>query len=95
MYEIGKMESTGEEPPHVRLMREKSLADYEPSADIGHLRWYPKGRLIRDLLSDYVYNLVTEYGAMPIETPIMYDLADDAIRTHAEKFGERQYQNGY
>lgn len=93
-YELGKLESTGEEPPHVRLMREKGLADYEPSADIGHLRWYPKGRLIRDLLSDYVYNLVTEYGAMPVETPIMYDLADEAIRTHAEKFGERQYRMG-
>lgn len=93
-YELGKLESSGEEPPHVRLMREKSLADYEPSADIGHLRWYPKGRLIRDLLSDYVYNLVTEYGAMPVETPIMYDLADEAIRTHAEKFGERQYRMG-
>lgn len=93
-YELGKLESTGEEPPHVRLMREKGLSDYEPSADIGHLRWYPKGRLIRDLLSDYVYNLVTEYGAMPVETPIMYDLADEAIRTHAEKFGERQYRMG-
>lgn len=93
-YELGKLESTGEEPPHVRLMREKGLADYEPSADVGHLRWYPKGRLIRDLLSDYVYNLVTEYGAMPVETPIMYDLADDAIRTHADKFGERQYRMG-
>jgi threonyl-tRNA synthetase len=93
-YELGNLESTGEEPPHVRLMREKTLADYEPSADIGHLRWYPKGRLIRDLLSDYVYNLVTEYGAMPIETPIMYDLADEAIRTHADKFGERQYRMG-
>jgi threonyl-tRNA synthetase len=91
-YELGRMKPSGEEPPHVKLMREKSLADYEPSADIGHLRWYPKGRLIRDLLSDYVYNLVTERGAMPVETPIMYDLADDAIRVHAEKFGERQYR---
>ncbi|MGZ7109441.1 MAG: threonine--tRNA ligase, partial [Methanobacterium sp.] len=93
-YELGRLESSGEEPPHVRLMREKSLADYEPSADVGHLRWYPKGRLIRDLLSDYVYTLVTEYGAMPVETPIMYDLADEAIRTHADKFGERQYRMG-
>lgn len=91
-YELGRGESTGEEPPHVKLMREKKLADYEPSADVGHLRWYPKGRLIRDLLSDYVYNLVTDRGAMPVETPIMYDLADDAIRVHAEKFGERQYR---
>lgn len=93
-HELGKTESTGEEPPHVKIMREKSLADYEPSADVGHLRWYPKGRLIRDLLSDYVYNLVTERGAMPVETPIMYDLGDDAIRIHAEKFGERQYRMG-
>ncbi|BDZ70155.1 hypothetical protein GCM10025861_06720 [Methanobacterium petrolearium] len=59
---------------------------------MGHLRWYPKGRLIRDLLSDYVYTLVTDRGAMPVETPIMYDLADEAIRVHAEKFGERQYR---
>ena len=93
-YELGRLESSGEEPPHVKLMREKKLADYEPSADIGHLRWYPKGRLIRDLLADYVYNLVTDRGAMPVETPIMYDLADDAIRVHAEKFGERQYRMG-
>jgi threonyl-tRNA synthetase len=93
-YELGRGESTGEEPPHVKIMREKHLADYEPSADVGHLRWYPKGRLIRDLLADYVYDLVTERGAMPVETPIMYDLADDAIRVHAEKFGERQYRMG-
>ncbi len=94
-YELGKSESSGEEPPHVKLMKEKGLADYEPSADVGHLRWYPKGRLIRDLLADYVYLLVTNEGAMPVETPIMYDLADDAIRVHAEKFGERQYRLGH
>ncbi|MDI9617856.1 threonine--tRNA ligase [Methanothermobacter sp.] len=91
-YELGVLESSGEEPPHVRLMREKGLADYEPSADVGHLRWYPRGRLIRDLLADYVYMLVTSEGAMPVETPIMYDLEDEAIRVHAEKFGERQYR---
>ncbi len=91
-YELGRLESSGDEPPHVRLMREKGLADYEPSADVGHLRWYPKGRLIRDLLADYVYMLVTSEGAMPVETPIMYDLEDEAIRVHAEKFGERQYR---
>jgi threonyl-tRNA synthetase len=94
-YELGSSESSGEEPPHVKLMKEKGLADYEPSADVGHLRWYPKGRLIRDLLADYVYLLVTREGAMPLETPIMYDLADDAIRVHAEKFGERQYRMGH
>lgn len=95
MYELGKIKSSGEESPHVKLMREKNLADYEPSADVGHLRWYPKGRVIRDLLADYVYQLVTCEGAMQVETPIMYDLADEAIRVHAEKFGERQYRMGH
>ena len=94
-YELGEGESTGEEPPHVKLMREKGLADYESSADVGHLRWYPKGRLVRDLLADYVYNLVTDEGAMVVETPIMYDLADKAINEHAAKFGERQYRLGH
>jgi threonyl-tRNA synthetase len=93
-FELGRLESSGDDPPHVKLMREKKLADYEPSADVGHLRWYPKGRLLRDLLADYVYQLVTDRGAMPVETPIMYDLADEAIRVHAEKFGERQYRMG-
>lgn len=85
-------EDTGKQPPHVKLMKEKELASNEPSADVGHLRWYPKGKLVKDLLGDYVYNLVTERGAMPVETPVMYDLADPAIREHAEKFGERQYR---
>ena len=91
-YELGTGKSKDVEPPHVKLMKEKELADYESAADVGHLKWYPKGRLIRDLLADYVYDLVVERGAMPIETPVMYDLANNAIREHAEKFGERQYK---
>ena len=31
-----------------------------------------------DLLSDYVYNLVVENGGMPVETPVMYDLQNNA-----------------
>ena len=85
-------EDSGKQPPHVKLMKEKELASNEPSADVGHIRWYPKGKLVKDLLGDYVYNLVTERGAMPVDTPVMYDLADNAIREHAEKFGERQYR---
>jgi len=85
-------DDTGKQPPHVKLMKEKELASNEPSADVGHIRWYPKGKLVKDLLADYVYNLVTERGAMPVDTPVMYDLADNAIAEHAEKFGERQYR---
>lgn len=91
-YELGEGSSDEGEPPHVKLMREKEICDYEIASDVGNLKWFPKGRLIRDLLSDYIYNLVVEQGAMPIETPIFYDLDNEAINVHAAKFGERQYR---
>ena len=91
-YELGQGASDEGEPPHVKLMRQKEICDYEPASDVGNLRWYPKGRLIRDLLADYVYNLAVDNGAMPIETPIFYDLDKEAVYQHAYKFGERQYR---
>jgi len=90
--ELGIAEPTGGEPAHVSLMRSKELVDYEPASDVGCLRWMPKGKLIRDLIADYVLRMVLEYGGTPVETPVMYDLGDRAIYEHADKFGERQYR---
>jgi threonyl-tRNA synthetase len=84
--------SPGEEPPHIDLMREKELVGYDELSDVGNLRFYPRGKLIRDALIEYVDDLVVEYGGMPVETPIMYDLGARAIDEHAGKFGERQYR---
>jgi threonyl-tRNA synthetase len=90
--EIGIGHAPGGEPLHVELMRAKELVDYEPLSDVGHHRWMPRGKLLRDLLADYVLQKVLLYGAMPVETPVMYDLGDPAISEHAAKFGERQYR---
>ncbi len=90
--ELGEQTSMGGEPVHVALMRSKELVDYEPVSDVGHLRWMPRGKLIRDLLADYVLQMVLPYGGTPVETPVMYDLGDRAIYEHADKFGERQYR---
>jgi threonyl-tRNA synthetase len=84
--------SPGEEPPHIDLMREKSMVGYDELSDVGNLRWYPRGKLVRDALIEYVNDLVVDYGGMPVETPIMYDLGARAIDEHAGKFGERQYR---
>ncbi len=88
----GETARKGEQPPHVELMREKAIADYDELSDVGNLRWYPRGKLIRDSLMAYVTDLAVEYGGMPVETPVMYDLGVRAIREHSEKFGERQYR---
>ncbi|MEI6293126.1 MAG: threonine--tRNA ligase [Methanomicrobiales archaeon] len=90
--ELGEQTSAGGEPVHVELMRSKELVDYEPVSDVGHLRWMPRGKLIRDLLADYVLQMILTYGGTPVETPVMYDLSDRAIYEHADKFGERQYR---
>jgi len=84
--------SPGEEPPHLDIMREKEFVGYDELSDVGNLRFYPRGKLIRDALMEYVNDLVVEYGGMPVETPIMYDLGARSIREHAGKFGERQYR---
>ncbi len=90
--ELGIAKPVGGDPAHVDLMRGKELVDYEPASDVGCLRWMPKGKIIRDLLADYVLRLVLDYGGSPVETPVMYDLGDKAICEHAAKFGERQYR---
>jgi threonyl-tRNA synthetase len=88
----GIVASPGEEPPHIEIMREKELVGYDGLSDVGNLRFYPRGKLVRDALMDYVNDLVVEYGGMPVETPIMYDLGARSIEEHAGKFGERQYR---
>ncbi|WP_457614981.1 threonine--tRNA ligase [Methanopyrus sp.] len=93
MHELGEEREAGdEEPAHVKLMREKEICDHEPAADVGHVRWYPKGHIIRRCLAEYVENLMADLGAAVVETPMMYDLSEDAVREHADKFGERQYR---
>ncbi len=53
-YEISKVRAAQQMPPHVTLMKRLEIADYEPASDPGNFRWYPKGRLIKSLLEQYV-----------------------------------------
>ncbi|ASJ08894.1 threonine--tRNA ligase [Thermococcus siculi] len=90
-YEISKNRIADREPPHVRFMLEHELVDYEPGSDGGNLRYYPKGRLIKGLLEQYVTEKVIEYGAMEVETPIMYDFEHPALEKYLNRFPARQY----
>jgi threonyl-tRNA synthetase len=72
-------------------MKEHELVDHEPGSDPGNLRWYPKGELIKELLEEHVSNISTEYGAMKVETPVMYDLEHPQLRKYLDRFPARQY----
>uniref|UniRef100_A0A7C4S4Y3 Threonine--tRNA ligase n=1 Tax=Geoglobus ahangari TaxID=113653 RepID=A0A7C4S4Y3_9EURY len=90
-YEITKRRAVDRIPPHVELMKRLEIADYEEASDSGHLRYYPNGRLIKSLLETFVTEKCIEYGAMEVETPIMYDKEHPTLRKYLERFPARQY----
>jgi len=90
-YEMAKSRAAGKEPPHVDLMKRLELVDYEPGSDPGNLRYYPKGRLMKSLLEQYVTQRVKETGGMEIETPIMYDFEHPSLKSYMHRFPARQY----
>src|SRR5437867_8854876 len=90
-YEMAKSREAKEEPPHVRLMRELELVDYEPGSDPGNLRFYAKGRLIKGLLEEFVTERLRDYGTMEVECPVMYDFEHPALKSYLDRFPARQY----
>jgi threonyl-tRNA synthetase len=90
-YEIKKTRAVTQMPPHVPLMKRLEIADYEPGSDPGNLRWYPKGRLIKSLLEQFVTSVMIDYGAMEVETPVMYDFNHPSLSDYLNRFPARQY----
>ncbi len=90
-YEIKKTRAVTVMPPHVPLMKRLEIADYEPGSDPGNIRWYPKGRMIKSLLEQYVTMRVAAYGGMEVETPIMYDFNHPSLKSYLNRFPARQY----
>lgn len=90
-YEISKKREVERAPPHVELMRRLEIADYEPGSDSGNMRYYPKGRLIKSLLENYVVEESIKVGAMEVETPLMYDMNHPTLKKYLDRFPARQY----
>ena len=90
-YELEGSRAVGEPPAHIEIMRRQELLDYEPASDPGNFRWYPEGELIKILAEEHVGNLLSEYGAMRVETPIMYDYQHPNLMSYLNRFPARQY----
>jgi threonyl-tRNA synthetase len=90
-YETSKRRVVEEQPPHVRLMKRMGIADYEPASDPGNIRFYPKGRLMKSLIEQFVTRKVLEYGGIEVETPIMYDTKHPSMKSYFNRFPARQY----
>ena len=90
-YESSKSRIYKSEPPHIKLMKSLGIADYEPGSDPGNLKWLPKGRLMKSLLEQWIADRVVKYGAMEVETPVMYDYDHPALKSYLHRFPARQY----
>ncbi|MCL4450369.1 MAG: threonine--tRNA ligase [Candidatus Thermoplasmatota archaeon] len=90
-YEITKVRTYQQVPPHIKLMQKLQLVDYEPGSDQGNMRFYPNGRLIKGLLERYVTERTVAFGAIEVETPIMYDYDHPALKEYLNRFPSRHY----
>lgn len=90
-YEMkGSRKVTGQ-APHIKLMQDLELVDYEAGSDRGNFRWYPRGKLVKKQLEEHVTRMQLDYGAYEVETPIMYDYEHPALAKYLARFPARQY----
>lgn len=90
-YETKKVRAYEKEPPHIKLMKDHDLIDYEPGSDPGNFRFMPKGRLIKSILEKAITKICKDAGAMEVETPIMYDYEHPSLKKYLNRFPARQY----
>ncbi len=90
-HETDKKRDSDMAPPHAELMQKLALVGYEPGSDAGNFRWYPKGWIVKYLIEEFVKDKTIAYGAMPIESPIMYSYSHPAIEKYMHRFPARQY----
>lgn len=90
-YETKKVRAYEVEPPHIKIMREHGLVGYEPGSDPGNFRWHPKGRLMKKVLERAITDFCINYGALEVETPIMYDFEHPSLKKYLNRFPARQY----
>ncbi|MCX6777302.1 MAG: threonine--tRNA ligase [Candidatus Micrarchaeota archaeon] len=90
-YETKKVRAYAQEPPHIKIMKEHALVDFEPGSDSGNFRWYPKGRLMKRILERDITDYCVNYGAMEVETPVMYDFEHPSLKKYMNRFPARQY----
>jgi threonyl-tRNA synthetase len=81
------------EPKYIKFMKKFGF-DWEPMADVGHMRFGPEAALVFDLVADYSQKLAQSIGipVYMIKGSNMFNMSIDAIKEHAGLFGSRMYK---
>jgi len=79
------------EPAHIKVMKEFELVDFDPNTDAGNLRWYSKGVIMKNLIKNFVEDRIIDYGAILIDTPLMYTTKNKKLTAQTARFPARSY----
>ncbi len=90
-YETAKDRTVSSPPKHVELMKQLELIDYEEGSDAGNFRILPRGYIAKQLIEKHVTEMAIKYGAMIVETPLMYSYEHPSLKKYLERFPARQY----
>ncbi|MFX1606445.1 MAG: threonine--tRNA ligase [Promethearchaeota archaeon] len=90
-YETAKDRTAKEAPPHIELMKQLELVDYEPGSDAGNFRWPPRGLTLKKAIEERVTAEMVDYGAHVLQTPLIYDYQHPSLKSYLQRFPSRQY----
>ena len=81
----------GVEPVHIKIMKEFELVDFDSNTDAGNFRWYTKGIIMKNLIKNYIEERLIDYGAILIDTPVMYTVKNKKLTAQTARFPARSY----
>jgi threonyl-tRNA synthetase len=79
------------EPPHIKVMKEFELVDFDSNTDAGNLRWYTKGVIMKNLIKNFIEDRLIDFGAILIDTPVMYTVKNKKLTAQTARFPARSY----
>ena len=79
------------EPAHIKVMKEFELVDFDQNSDAGNFRWYTRGMIMKNLIKNFIEERIIDYGAILIETPIMYTVKNKKLTAQTARFPARSY----
>jgi len=81
----------GIEPVHIKVMKEFELVDFDENSDKGNLRWYTKGVIMKNLIKNFIEDRLIDFGAILVDTPIMYSVTNKKLTAQTARFPARSY----
>ncbi len=84
--------AVGPAPKHIQYMQTHELVDYCDVSEKGHLKWYPRGVLLQQLITDYARELARDWGAVEMRNPILIRSDANLVGELMGEFHERDYR---